>query len=576
MGEALKTVKTHAANKETIAAKIQKSDFSQSYCSAIDQVLFLQRTIGNQAVGGLLKSGALQAKLKIGQPGDKYEQEADRVADEVMRIPEPQAVSKDDPHIQRVCEGCEEEELRCQPIEEEGEEELLQTKEISGQNAETTPDLESRINAIRGGGQPLTESERAFFEPRFGNDFSKVRVHTGVNATKIAESIYARAFTRGNNIVFGHGQYSASKDKGRRLLGHELTHVIQQDKSGFVSGNSHGPICEVSKMRTESIQRDIEPYTGISGDFIIRVNPGINDESAFIRQVSEDLATKVMREHVSNLMLIDRFRDLLEVCWNQVLSLRRPGSRQIVVRLVGWGGRVSSFILISPRVVMPSPEEIMEPGEGTLPPLQPPSTETEPSEQAPRACTRRSSEPERRTVEQLFRNLHADNPLAIRLLRNFMDCRGTRITLTVNEMREILPYFNIQTNYTGYTRNDKVENRNFWRRWAQLMSSTDNSIPANLTSQGFANLRGTLGIFTIHWEGHLYRRGSVGGWEFLGEIWFTDYWDLNSARHRGIFELGVQLGRSTINGAGFHIDSVRVNANEIGANYWIRDNEPVW
>jgi hypothetical protein len=62
--------------------------------SPIEHVLFLQRTIGNQAVQRLIKSGTLQAKLRIGQPEDVYEQEADRVADAVMRMPEPQAASE--------------------------------------------------------------------------------------------------------------------------------------------------------------------------------------------------------------------------------------------------------------------------------------------------------------------------------------------------------------------------------------------------------------------------------------------------------------------------------------------------
>lgn len=93
---------------------------------------------------------------------------------------EPQAVSSGTLSIQGTCPTCRKDELRRQPIEED--EELLQTNEISGQNAETTPDLESRINAIRGGGRPLAESERAYFEPRFGYDFGQVRLHTDTQA----------------------------------------------------------------------------------------------------------------------------------------------------------------------------------------------------------------------------------------------------------------------------------------------------------------------------------------------------------------------------------------------------------
>jgi hypothetical protein len=223
------TVKKPEVNKDNSDSRMRRTNHSRSVNLSVYRILFLQRTVGNRAVQRLLRSGILQAKLRIGQPpGDVYEQEADRVADEVMRMAEPQAVSQEDAHIQQACEGCEEEELRRQPEEEE-EEELLQTKEMSGQNAETTPDLESHINAIRGGGQPLAESERSFFEPRFGRDFGQVRVHTDNNAAEMARMVNARAFTVGQDVVFGAGQYEPGTSTGKMLLGHELTHVVQQN-----------------------------------------------------------------------------------------------------------------------------------------------------------------------------------------------------------------------------------------------------------------------------------------------------------------------------------------------------------
>jgi hypothetical protein len=65
-------------------------------------------------------------------------------------------------------------------------------------------------------------------EPRFGTDFSAVRVHTDSNAQSLARSVNAQAFTVGNDVVFGAGQYAPESDSGKRLLAHELTHVIQQ------------------------------------------------------------------------------------------------------------------------------------------------------------------------------------------------------------------------------------------------------------------------------------------------------------------------------------------------------------
>ena len=165
-------------------------------------LLALQQTHGNRYVQRVV--AGIQAKLVVGQPGDKYEQEADRVADAVMRTAEP--------------------EVQWQV----GEEELLQVKSIGDVTPEVTHDLESQINTIRGGGKPLSESERAFFEPRFGVNFGQVRVHTGTQAAESAQVLNARAYTLGQHVVFGEGQYAPGTAVGRRLLAHELTHVLQQ------------------------------------------------------------------------------------------------------------------------------------------------------------------------------------------------------------------------------------------------------------------------------------------------------------------------------------------------------------
>ena len=140
----------------------RKKDHSKSMNFPVDRILFLQRTAGNQAVQRLIKSGALQAKLRIGQPGDTYEQEADWVAEQVMRMREPQAVSNDTPFIhsiQRTCLGCEDEVLNRQPIEEDEEEEL-QAKATSSDIYKVNPHIEYHIQTMRGGGQPGDKYEQ--------------------------------------------------------------------------------------------------------------------------------------------------------------------------------------------------------------------------------------------------------------------------------------------------------------------------------------------------------------------------------------------------------------------------------
>jgi len=158
---------------------------------------------------------AVQAKLAISQPGDVYEQEADRVAEEVLRMPEEQV-------LQRKCLPC---------GEDEDEDEVLQTKEVPG----STPAVGSMAGVpplvhevIRSPGQPLDPATRAFFEPRIGHDFSQVRVHTDEKSAESADTLYARAYALGNDVVFNTGEYRLDTPGRKRLLAHELTHVVHQ------------------------------------------------------------------------------------------------------------------------------------------------------------------------------------------------------------------------------------------------------------------------------------------------------------------------------------------------------------
>jgi peptidoglycan hydrolase-like protein with peptidoglycan-binding domain len=159
----------------------------------------------------LLRSCALQAKLSVNQPGDRFEQEADRVADAVMRMPDPSAATP--PHVQRKC---------CSQCEEE-----LHRKEAS-----SAQPAQSSFQLPGGMGQPLPDSERRFFEPRFGRDLSSLRVHTDEQAAASARTVSALAYTSGRDIVFGAGQFQPGTTTGRKLLAHEITHTFQQRGAG--------------------------------------------------------------------------------------------------------------------------------------------------------------------------------------------------------------------------------------------------------------------------------------------------------------------------------------------------------
>jgi hypothetical protein len=158
-----------------------------------------------------------QAKLSINQPDDIYEQEADAMADKVMRIKEPSSEKRffSPPVVQRKCDHCAEEEKKTQ------------RKENSGKSAEASPRTENYISRLSGG-RPLSKEEKSFFEQGIGYDFSSVRLHTNAEANQSAENVQALAYTHGNNIIFGKGQYRPDSADGKKLLAHELTHVVQQ------------------------------------------------------------------------------------------------------------------------------------------------------------------------------------------------------------------------------------------------------------------------------------------------------------------------------------------------------------
>ncbi|HEU4432795.1 MAG TPA: DUF4157 domain-containing protein [Pyrinomonadaceae bacterium] len=175
-------------------------------------ILQLQRTIGNQAVQRLLKPDAEELEAgAVSTPGDKHEQEADRVAVQVMRMPDSQVHRTTD----------------------------LESSEPAAPGT-------TAASTSSGSGQALPDAVRSYFEPRFGHDFGDVRIHADANAAESARSIDARAYTLGNDIVFAQDEYKPDMPSGQHLLAHELTHVVQQ------SGNSAAPACIQRAVRVNN------------------------------------------------------------------------------------------------------------------------------------------------------------------------------------------------------------------------------------------------------------------------------------------------------------------------------------
>ena len=172
--------------------------------------------MGNQAAQRLLRDGVIQAKLTVNQPGDKFEQEADRVAEQVLARPEQADMSSAPPRIQRY------------------------TGQPTGQ-MDSAPASVDRVLASFG--RPMEPLLRLDMEQRFGYDFSRVRVHSGAASENSARDVNAHAYTAGHDIVFGAGKFAPQTCEGRRLIAHELTHVVQQ------SGPNANSVGEINETR---------------------------------------------------------------------------------------------------------------------------------------------------------------------------------------------------------------------------------------------------------------------------------------------------------------------------------------
>jgi|SRR5829696_3214609 len=212
-----------------------------------------------------LRPGGVQAKLTVSQPDDPFEQEADQVTDRVMRM-----------EVQRKCAGCEE------------EEEKLQRKE-QGTGSKAVAMAPSLVHeTLNSPGAPLDSTTRTYMEQRFAHDFDNVRVHTGGQADAAARHTNSLAFTLGNDVVFREGQYAPHSNEGRRLLAHELTHVVQQSAGSAnpaIQRQAAQPSAPAAPLRPDPTKLEPVATTGVStamptfifntrGEIIAVVNQG--------------------------------------------------------------------------------------------------------------------------------------------------------------------------------------------------------------------------------------------------------------------------------------------------------------
>ena len=182
-----------------------------------DHIMNLQRTLGNRATRRILRQldeeeHGGQGNLQIGKANDPQERQADQIANHVVQ-------SFDAPNQMGANSGQSSTMMRSNT-----------GSDMLGGMA-VNPQIESRIERQRGGGQSLDDNTRKHMEGAFGTDFSNVRIHTGKEADSLSKSVQAKAFTTGSDIFFSEGAYNPGNKAGQHLLAHELTHTIQQGQS---------------------------------------------------------------------------------------------------------------------------------------------------------------------------------------------------------------------------------------------------------------------------------------------------------------------------------------------------------
>ncbi len=265
-----KTPKTHTSNSPS------SSHSSKPFINKSGEGAFFSNA--KETEQPFFSQSIVQTKLTIGQPNDKYEQEADQVADQVVQRleqsktvdsnQESSSISKNPlsiSSIQRKCDACDQEEKLQKKEDELGEMEVMR-KPIFESNGDppdgqiqtksnrlnfTTSSLESRLNASKGKGSPLPKESRNEMESAFDADFGQVKVHTDSNSVKMNRELNGKAFTDGSDIFFNKGEFSTNSKAGKKLLAHELTHVVQQ--KGRIDHIQKQPITTPAKSNPQPV-----------------------------------------------------------------------------------------------------------------------------------------------------------------------------------------------------------------------------------------------------------------------------------------------------------------------------------
>ncbi|MBL7740232.1 MAG: DUF4157 domain-containing protein [Chitinophagaceae bacterium] len=217
----------------------------------------------------------IQPKLHINQPNDVYEQEADAIAERVMRMPDPatkplffQPKPAALTLIQKKCSYCKE------------EEEKIQMKGESHSNGVVTASSQVH-DVIKSSGQSMDTTTRNFMESRFGYDFGNVRIHNDSSAHQSSTAVNALAYTYENHIVFGAGHYKPESHMGKRLIAHELAHVIQQSKNANGGKTQRTPVSTEDDLHAPLLSQynEVNPFDEESNVHTVEYAQWLHDKT---------------------------------------------------------------------------------------------------------------------------------------------------------------------------------------------------------------------------------------------------------------------------------------------------------
>lgn len=202
----------------------------------------------------------VQTKLAVGPAGDQYEQEADRVARDVVQMLRSQPSESDGPGLVAPDGGVRRSTVTgVGPVVSQRIQAKSSAPVVGAQGGELDAETDEAINRAKGGGEPLEQGVRSSMEDAFGADFSAVRVHADGGANDLNERIQAKAFTTGSDIFFRGGEYNPSESSGQELLAHELTHVVQQGGSAVQRSTIHRDFWE-DRLTEEYGEEGAQPF----------------------------------------------------------------------------------------------------------------------------------------------------------------------------------------------------------------------------------------------------------------------------------------------------------------------------